>query len=101
MYRGALTRAAMSLPLEAGQQVSIRNRRPGDRLRPFGCSHRRKLKDILIDRRVDRKRRDSLPLLVVGDRIAWVPGVTIEDDFRLAGAERAWVAELVPSDGRM
>jgi tRNA(Ile)-lysidine synthase len=101
MFRGALTRAAMSLPLEAGQQVLIRNRRPGDRLRPLGCSHQRKLKDILIDRRVDRDRRDATPLLVVDGRIAWVPGVTIEDDFRLSGADRAWVAELIPSSGRM
>jgi tRNA(Ile)-lysidine synthase len=91
----------MSLPLEAGQQVLIRNRRPGDRLRPLGCSHHRKLKDILIDRRVERSRRDALPLLVVGDRIAWVPGVTIAHDFRLDGARRAWVAELLPPAGRM
>jgi tRNA(Ile)-lysidine synthase len=105
MFRGSPTRAAMTLPLEAGQQVLTRNRRPGDRLRPFGCSHSRKLKDLLIDRRVERGRRDALPLLVVGDRIAWVPGVTIADEFRLAGpvasSGRAWVAELVPSDGRM
>ncbi|MCZ6727488.1 MAG: tRNA lysidine(34) synthetase TilS [Acidobacteria bacterium] len=97
MFRGSKSRAAMSLPLEAGQQVLIRNRRPGDRLRPLGCSYRRKLKDILIDRRVERNLRDSVPLLIVDDRIAWVPGVTIADEFRLEGSERTWLAELTPS----
>jgi len=94
MFRGSKTRAAMALPLEVGQQVLIRNRRPGDRVRPFGCSHERKLKDVLIDRRVARSERPALPLLVVDGRIAWVPGVTIDDAFRLEGQQRVWVAEL-------
>ena len=79
----------------------IRNRRPGDRLRPLGCSYRRKLKDVLIDRRIDARRRDALPLLLIGDRIAWVPGVTIEHEFRLDRDPRPWVAELLPAGGRI
>ena len=96
MFRGSTYRAAMSLPLEAGQKVLIRNRRPGDRMRPLGCSYRRKLKDLLIDRRLERDRRDELPLLVVAGKIAWVPGVTIEDQFRVGNGPRTWVAELRP-----
>ncbi len=102
MFRGSKTRAAMLLPLETGQKVLIRNRRPGDRLRPFGCHYERKLKDLLIDRRVEREHRDELPLLIVGGKIAWVPGITIEDSFRLeddrrpAAGQRLWVAELRP-----
>lgn len=105
MFRGAKTRAALALSIEDGDYVSIRNRRPGDRLRPLGCAYERKLKDVLIDRRVDRARRDALPLLVVGGRIAWVPGVTIDDRFRLPetdaadrGNQTAWVAELLEDD---
>jgi tRNA(Ile)-lysidine synthase len=101
MYRGSKSRAAMLLPLETGQKVLIRNRRPGDRLRPLGCRHERKLKDLLIDRRVERARRDALPLLLVEGRIAWVPGITIDDTFRLkdqrpADDQHVWVAELRP-----
>ena len=100
MFRGSHSRAAMSLPLKAGQQVLIRNRRPGDRLRPLGCSYERKLKDVLIDRGIARTERDRLPLLIVGGRLAWVPGVTIDDSLRVEGSGRVWVAELKPAERR-
>lgn len=97
MRHGAAGRAALDLPLEPGGQVTVRSRLPGDRLQPFGFAHRRRLKDILIDRKVPREARDRLPLLCVADQVAWVPGVTIHHPFRLRqGARMAWVAELEP-----
>jgi hypothetical protein len=55
------------------------------------------LKEILIDRRIDRTRRDGLPLLCVGGAIAWVPGVAIDDRFRVRGLEDpVWIAEIEP-----
>ncbi len=103
MFEGSRTRAALELPLVEGDVVQIRNRRPGDRIRPLGCSYERKLKDVLIDRRFPREDRDALPLLIVEDRVAWVPGVTIDDRRRIrtnAGdgqenEQRFWVAELL------
>jgi tRNA(Ile)-lysidine synthase len=97
MFQGSKSRAAMSLPLEVGQKVLIRNRRPGDRVRPLGCAEERKLKDVLIDKHVGRAERAALPLLVVGGRIAWVPGVTIDERFRLTGNRTPWIADLIPS----
>jgi tRNA(Ile)-lysidine synthetase-like protein len=99
MYRGAPDRAALALELAAGDAVTVRSRRPGDRLQPLGAAGRRRLKQVLIDRRVPRRRRDRLPLLVVGGEVAWVPGVTVAEPFRLPPAPAAgatvWVAELV------
>jgi len=100
MFQGSKSRAAMSLPLEAGQHVLIRSRKPGDRVRPLGCDHVKKLKDVLIDRHIARERRDALPLVIVDDRIAWVPGVTIDDSFRIDGDAMTWVAELIPTAAR-
>lgn len=94
MFQGSPTRTGLALPLEPGERVEIRNRRPGDRLWPLGASGSRRLKEVLIDARVPRHRRDSLPLLVVTGRIAWVPGVTIDERFRLAEHRQAWVAEV-------
>jgi tRNA(Ile)-lysidine synthase len=95
MRRGSVSRAALDLPLEPGDRVTIRNRRPGDRLQPFGCAFERRLKDLLIDRKVPRQERDRLPLLCVGGQVAWVPGITVHDAFRLRPESRfAWVAEL-------
>jgi tRNA(Ile)-lysidine synthase len=78
----------------AAREARIRSRRPGDRLRPLGGPGTRKLKDLLIDRAVPREARDRLPLLEIDGRIAWVPGVTIDDRFRWRGEPRVWRAEL-------
>jgi tRNA(Ile)-lysidine synthase len=94
MLAGSPCRAALALPLAEGDRVTVRNRRPGDRIHPLGAAGSRKLKDLLIDRRVPRRERDRLPLICVGERIAWVPGVTIDQRFRLAGETTAWVAEV-------
>ena len=99
MYEGAPHRAGLALELSPGEAVTVRNRRPGDRLRPLGTAGRRRLKQVLIDGRVPRARRDRLPLLVDGGGIAWVPGVTVAERCRLpdepSAAATVWVAELV------
>lgn len=96
MFRPSSRRAGLALPLRPGDSVVIRSRRAGDRVRPFGCTNRRRLKDLLIDRGVPRRARSRLPLLQVGARLAWVPGVTIDDAFRVVQGDRAWIAELEP-----
>jgi tRNA(Ile)-lysidine synthase len=70
--------------------LSVRNRRPGDRFRPFGCRGRKKLQDFLVDRKVARADRDRLPLVVdADDRILWVAGHDIDEAFRVTEASRA------------
>ena len=70
---------AVALPL------AVRSRRPGDRFRPAGLGGaRKKLQDFLVDRKVPRECRDSLPLVVDGnDRIVWVVGESLAEDFRV------------------
>lgn len=97
MFQGSPHRAGLALPLQPGDRVTVRNRRPGDRLHPLGASGSRRLKEVLIDRRIPRSQRDRLPLLCFGEkaeRIAWVPGVTIDQRFRITGEAAAWVAEV-------
>jgi tRNA(Ile)-lysidine synthase len=98
MFRGSPTRTGLGPALRQGDSIVVRNRRPGDRLRPLGCSYTRRLKDVLIDRQIPRDLRDRIPLLCVGDQIAWVPGVTIDDDFRIGDEEQAWCAQLEPTE---
>jgi tRNA(Ile)-lysidine synthase len=57
----------LSLPLE------MRTRQPGDRFAPFG-GRTRKLQDILVDDRIPRRERDSLPLLCDQRGILWAIG---------------------------
>lgn len=94
MFEGRAHRAGLAdVDLERFS-VTVRNRRPGDRMRPLGSGRQRRLKDLLIDRRIPRRERSRLPLLVIDDEIAWVPGVTIGDRFRLGEEATAWIAEI-------
>jgi tRNA(Ile)-lysidine synthase len=100
LERGDPRRAALVLPEEPTErEARIRSRRPGDRLRPLGGPGTRKLKDLLIDRAVPREARDRLPLLEIDGRIAWVPGVTIDEAFRWRGEPQVWLAEIRELDG--
>ena len=64
--------------------LAVRSRRPGDRFRPLGAPGRRKLQDFLVDRKVRREDRDAVPLVVDGqDRIVWVVGQSVAEDFRV------------------
>lgn len=98
MFRGRAERAGLAADDLEGKRLLVRNRRPGDRIQPLGSRRRQRLKDLLIDRRVPRYERDRLPLLVVDDEIAWVPGVTIAERFRLGkDEESAWIARITSS----
>ena len=71
--------------------LSVRTRRQGDTFRPLGMGGQgRKLQDFLVDRKVSRAERDSLPLVVdQDDRIVWVVGQSVAEDFRVTGPQQA------------
>jgi tRNA(Ile)-lysidine synthase len=70
--------------------LAVRSRRPGDRFKPIGMGGRgRKLQDFLVDRKVARADRDALPLVVDrDDRIVWVVGQSVAEDFRVTAPGR-------------
>ena len=41
------------------------------------------LGDLFADRGVPRSQRTRVPIVTCGDRVAWVAGVAVSDDFRL------------------
>jgi tRNA(Ile)-lysidine synthase len=51
--------------------LSVRGRRPGDRL----AGRRRKVQDLLVDAKVPRLERDGWPIVVRGDEVVSVPGI--------------------------
>ncbi len=52
----------------------IRNRKKGDRFIPFKHKKGKKLKDIMIDLKINRNMRDIIPLLVYKNKILWIVG---------------------------
>ena len=75
----------IQLPLGSTAHFTVRNRRDGDRFRPLGMAHDKKLKDLLIDRKIAASSRDRIPLLVYEDTIAWVAGVEVSELFKVTG----------------
>jgi tRNA(Ile)-lysidine synthase len=62
----------------------VRNRRPGDRLRPVGLGGSRKIQDVFVDRKVLRADRDAVPIVTDADgRIVWVAGHVMSEAFRV------------------
>ena len=54
--------------------LTVRNFRNGDYLQPLGMSGHKKLKDLFIEQKLPLALRATLPLLVLGQEILWVPG---------------------------
>jgi tRNA(Ile)-lysidine synthase len=83
----------LAATVQAGElelPLAVRSRKPGDWFRPLGMGgHAKKLQDFLVDRKVARERRDSLPLVVdSADRIVWVVGESVAEDFRVTEPSR-------------
>ncbi len=86
---GSARSAAVAVAGPLSLPLAVRSRRPGDRFRPLGQSGRKKLQDFLVDRKIPREIRDSLPLVVDGDdRIVWVVGQSVAEDFRVTEPSR-------------
>ena len=72
--------------------LSVRNRRLGDRFRPMGLGGAKKLQDFLVDRKVPRHLRDTVPLVVdEHDRIVWVAGHAVDEEFGVTNPTEAVV----------
>ena len=87
-WRRAQERTAVYADPAALPMLVLRTRRAGDYMRlPVG---RRKLKDILIDDKIPREERDTLPLLAIAGT---------SEIFWIAGGRRSVLAPVtIPSD---
>ncbi|MDI6600279.1 MAG: tRNA lysidine(34) synthetase TilS [Thermoanaerobacteraceae bacterium] len=63
--------------------LAVRNRRPGDRIAPLGMSGTKKLKELFIDEKIPREKRDSIPIIVDGDEVVWVVGVRLSERYKV------------------
>ncbi len=80
-----------------GAEVEVRGWRSGDRMRPLGLGGSKSLQDLFTDRGVPRSERARIPVVVAGDRIAWVAGIAIGEEFRIGpGTRRAAVLTARP-----
>jgi tRNA(Ile)-lysidine synthase len=79
-------------PAAVGESLTVRAWRDGDRMRPLGLGGTKSLQDLFTDRKVPRSLRRVLPVIASGDRIAWIAGVAVSEEFAAPpGAERSAV----------
>ena len=82
--------------------ITVRSRREGDRIRPWGMGgKRRRLKEVLREKGIDRFSRGCLPLFEDGEgEILWVPGIPVCEKRKLTeGCGRILLIQRVSSDG--
>ncbi len=54
----------------------LRTRQDGDRYQPLGMAGQSvKLSDLMVNTKLPRQARERYPLVCVGEKIVWVPGV--------------------------
>lgn len=81
---------------DAECHFEVRNRRSGDRFHPLGAPAAKSLNDFLIDRKIPRQQRDTIPLLTCNGEVVWVAGVEVSEKFKVRGnVTRRFRAELI------
>lgn len=63
--------------------IFVRTREEGDRFVPFGMKKSKKLKNFFIDEKVERLKRDIMPILVSGEDIILVGNLRSTDLYRV------------------
>ncbi|OOM82044.1 tRNA(Ile)-lysidine synthase [Clostridium puniceum] len=63
--------------------ILIRKRINGDKIIPLGMSGNKKLKDIFIDMKIPKEERDSVPILCIDEKIAWIVGIRTSEEYKV------------------
>ena len=50
---------------------------------PIGMKGTKKIKDIFINSKVPKEKRDVIPLVCFDEEIAWIVGVKVSEQFKI------------------
>ncbi len=64
-------------------EILLRHRQEGDTMRPLGMGGYKKIKNILIDRKVTREKRDELLIFQNRKDIFYIGGMMISEDYKV------------------
>lgn len=68
-------RTEQEIPVSFLRGCTVRTRRPGDRISPFGMEGTKKLQDFLTDRGIDEPWRDKIPLICRDSEVLMAAGI--------------------------
>jgi len=64
--------------------ITLRYRKHGDKFVPLGMKGSKKLKDLFMDLKIPKDKRDEIPLICFGYDIGWVVGYRISEKFKVS-----------------
>ncbi len=85
-------------------RLDVSGPREGDRMQPLGMQGSKKLSDLLVDEKVPRRDRSTIPVVRNGDEVVWLAGVRMGDGYRVSpsttrAVRLTWEREGSASDG--
>lgn len=79
--------------------VSVRTRRPGDKIVIDADHHSKKLKSFYIDEKIPSEKRDHIPVLAIDKDILWVIGYRQSKNYQVT-KETKTIVEIVVNGGK-
>ena len=68
-----------------GNELTVRSRRPGDRLIPLGMTETKRLNRLMMDAKVPRPWRVRIPIVVSEKAVIWAVGLRLDERFKITG----------------
>lgn len=63
--------------------LTVRSWRKGDFFYPIGLGKKKKVSDFFIDCKIDRQRKQTIPLICNGADIVWLAGLRLDERFKI------------------
>ncbi len=64
------------------KKLKLRTRRAGDYFFPKGTSYKKKINDFFIDIKLEKDKRDSIPLIISDNEIIWIAGIRESEKYK-------------------
>lgn len=66
-----------------GVGLSVGSAVEGERMRPLGMQGSKKVSDLFVDAKIPRRLRGTVPVVRDGDRVVWVAGVRMSEEYKI------------------
>ena len=66
------------------EPITFRYRKDGDKFMPLGMKGNKKLKDLFMDLKIPKIKRNEIPLICFGDDIGWIVGYRVSEKFKVS-----------------
>lgn len=65
-------------------EITIRTRKDGDKIKPIGMNCNKKVKDIFINIKVPKEIRNIIPIICFDENIAYIVGYKISEEYKVS-----------------